>query len=430
MTLTSLGRKTRTNEHIIGRSSGIKHLVFLQGHRCNQKEIPISGASPRKCGQICSAPLTAPGALPHDILDRIISHVTQVSAKKNLVLFVKFASDLFQIEVTYQCTPATNEFTLILHVPMVSNSNLLKLYEFLPLPIHFNFATNISITPDIGPTNLLAIGHSQSYQTISSSDLHACIHLGDTFFCKGRKVMETSLKRSCLGPLYTANYNAIQTKCGFMIAEAREKIFELSENTWAVYSVGTINTNEVCTVFNDATAMQIQSGDTIKIKPGCYIRMMDHMISAEESEMIEIRIKAMDWAREIKDLFCHGNKETIHQAVQGLGTRCNGEFDATILLDQLDNLQTPDSHLSFTSLAAMIGAAICTFTIGVCIWKICRGPKEPPTPTPSALPMPMQAIAPQPAAAPRASPAPVQKRAINTRAMQSNNAIPINITIT
>ncbi len=184
--------------------------------------------------------------------------------------------------------------------------------------------------------------------------------------------MEISLKNSCLGALYTANSNAIQTKCGFMIAEAQEKIFKLSENTWAVYLVGTINTNEVCTAFNDATAMQIQSGDTIKIKPGCYIQMMDHMISGEESKKIEIRIKAMDWAREITYLFCHGNKETIHQAVQGLRTRCNGKFDATIILDQLDNLQAPDSHWSFTSLAAMIGAAICIFTIGFCIWKICR----------------------------------------------------------
>jgi hypothetical protein len=39
----------------------------------------------------------APGALPHDVLDGIISHVVQVATKKNLVHFVKFASDLFQI---------------------------------------------------------------------------------------------------------------------------------------------------------------------------------------------------------------------------------------------------------------------------------------------------------------------------------------------
>jgi hypothetical protein len=147
----------------------------------------------------------APGALRHHVLDGIIDHVVNVAKRKNLVRFVKFASHLFQIEVSHLYTPATNEFTLILHIPMVANSNLLDLYEFLPLPIHFNFASNISIMPDIGQTNLLAISHSQSFQAISSTDLHACLHLGDTFFCKGRKVMETSLKRSCLGALYMAN---------------------------------------------------------------------------------------------------------------------------------------------------------------------------------------------------------------------------------
>jgi hypothetical protein len=185
----------------------------------------------------------APGALPHDILDGIIDHFVQVAKKKNLVLFVKFVLDLFQIEVSHLYTPASNECTLILHIPMVANSNLPNLYEFLPLPIHFNFASNISITLDVGPSYLLAICHSQSFQTISSADLHTCLHLGDTFFCKGRKVMETSLKRSYLGALYMANSESIQNHCRFWIAEAREKILELSENTWAVYSVGTISTN-------------------------------------------------------------------------------------------------------------------------------------------------------------------------------------------
>jgi hypothetical protein len=55
-------------------------------------------------------------------------------------------------------------------------------------------------------------------------------------------------------------------------------------------------------------------------------------------------------------------------------------------------------------------------------------------PTLSALPMLMQAITPQPVAtpkaAPKAAPAPIQKPAVNTQAVQSNNAIPINIIIT
>jgi len=89
---------------------------------------------------------------------------------------------------------------------------------------------------------------------------------------------------------------------------------------------------------NDVTKMQIQSGDTIKVKPGCYVCTMDHVISADESETFEVKIKAMDWPKEITDLFHQGNKEAIHHAVQGLKTRYNGEFNATILLDQLDHL--------------------------------------------------------------------------------------------
>ena len=133
-----------------------------------------------------------------------------------------------------------------------------------------------------------------------------------------------------------ANSQLIQNHCQFKIAEAREKIFELSENTWAVYSIGTISTNQVCPAANDVTAMQIRSGDTIKVKPGCYVRTMDHVILADELEMIEIAIKTMDWAGEITDLFHYENKDAIHQALQGLRNRYNGEFDATVLLEQLD----------------------------------------------------------------------------------------------
>jgi hypothetical protein len=162
-----------------------------------------------------------------------------------------------------------------------------------------------------------------------------------------------------------ANSHLIQTHCRFKMAEAREKIFELSENTWAVYSIGTISTNQVCPAANDITAMQIQSGDIIKVKPGCYVRTMDHVISADKSETIEIAIKTMDWAGEITDLFHYENKDAIHQAVQGLRNCYNGEFDATILLDQSDQLDQrgqsgkQDSLWTFTSPAAMIGAAIC-----------------------------------------------------------------------
>jgi hypothetical protein len=138
---------------------------------------------------------------------------------------------------------------------------------------------------------------------------------------------------------------------------------------------------------------------------------MDHIISADKSKTIEVKIKIMD-------------------AVQGLRNRYNSEFDATILLDQLDLLQIPDLHWAFALPATMIWTDICIFAMGICLWKCCRQTKDNPTPRPSAPPMPMPVITPQPATAPRTVPIPAQKTTNNNRAPRGNNAIPINITIT
>ena len=68
----------------------------------------------------------APGALPHDVLDEILNHTLAVAKKRNMVSFVNYASDLFQVEVSHLYDPKTMQFTLIVHIPLVSNANLLE----------------------------------------------------------------------------------------------------------------------------------------------------------------------------------------------------------------------------------------------------------------------------------------------------------------
>jgi hypothetical protein len=83
-----------------------------------------------------------------------------------MVSFVNYALDLFQVEVSHPYDPKMLQFTLIVHIPLISNANRLEHYKFLLLPIHFNFTANISIAPDVRQNHLLAIGHSKSIQTI------------------------------------------------------------------------------------------------------------------------------------------------------------------------------------------------------------------------------------------------------------------------
>jgi len=134
----------------------------------------------------------------------------------------------------------------MLHVLLVTPHNLMPLFKFIPLLVHFDFSGNISVTPEVSTNNMITVGHSQSYQLISSSDLQTCNKMGETYFCKGRNVLLTDLTKTCLGALYLADAKNIHDCCKFSIGRAQEKIFCLDSNTYVVYSLGKINTNHVC----------------------------------------------------------------------------------------------------------------------------------------------------------------------------------------
>jgi hypothetical protein len=109
-----------------------------------------------------------------------------------------------------------------------------------------------------------------------------------------------------------AKAEAIQTTCRSKVTEATEKIIDLAENTWAVFSTGMINTNQVCQAKNMIQTQQIKSGNMVSINPGCYVWTMDHMILVNESETMEIQKKTMDWTGELMESFGRANTEGIH----------------------------------------------------------------------------------------------------------------------
>ncbi len=80
-----------------------------------------------------------PGALSTDILNTIIQHIKDVTSKNNFHNFVHQPLDLYKLEVSFIHRQEKETVIIILHVPFIKADNLLLLYEFIPLPIHFNF---------------------------------------------------------------------------------------------------------------------------------------------------------------------------------------------------------------------------------------------------------------------------------------------------
>jgi len=340
----------------------------------------------------------SPGALDHEALVAAVKYVNEIAQNSDMLSFVHKPSDLFLVETSYIYKPEDKTFVLVLHVPLVTPHNLMPLYEFIPLPVHFNFSGNVSVTPEVGINNMIAVGHSQSYQELSSTDLQGCNKMGETYFCKGRNVLLTDLTKTCLGALYLADNKNIQGRCKFSIGGAQEKIFRLDSNTYVVYSLGKISTNHVCPKAKTISAVQISSGQTVRINPSCYIRTMDHIITADDSEEIAIHSKWLDWTWTLGQLFQQSENEVVTTAIAKLRTKISGKFDAEVLLHELETMtkeakelakEVPFNHWIFTSPGAMIGATLVCLFILFCCWRLCRSnTSAPPIPYPTAPPAP------------------------------------------
>jgi hypothetical protein len=337
----------------------------------------------------------SPGALHHDVLLEIIIYINYIALNSELLLFIHQPSDLFLVKTSYIYKPDENTFVLVLHVPLVAPHNLMPLFKFIPLPVHFNFSGNMSVTPEVGTNNMIAVGHSQSYQLISTSDLQMCNKMGEIYFSKGRNILLMDLTKTCLGALYLSDAKNIQDRCKFSIGGAQEKIFRLDSNTYVVYSLGKINTNHVCPKANSISAIQISSGHMVRINPSCYVRTMDHIITADDSEEIEIHSKWLDWTSTLGQLFQQPENKKVTEAIDRLPMKISGKFNAEILINELEKMTKEAKvntfdHWKFTTPGAMIGGVVISILLLFCCWRICQnsGNNTNQCPAPSAPPAP------------------------------------------
>ena len=137
-----------------------------------------------------------------------------------------------------------------------------------PNPRHKRFFGAVLATAALGFTSANRISIIEDERKIATLDHKTDygVHLGDTFFCKGRRELRTDTEQECLTSLYFGAMDHIRRNCGFKIAQAREQIFEVQENTWLIFPMGPMVTNQVCKK-KKMTPIKINSGNPPAYKP-------------------------------------------------------------------------------------------------------------------------------------------------------------------
>jgi hypothetical protein len=175
---------------------------------------------------------------------------------------------------------------------------------------------------------------------------------GRDLLLQGRNVLLTDLTKTCLRATDLTSDRSIQWRCKFSISRAQEKIFCSDSNMYVVHSLRKISSNHVCPKVKTISAVQISSGQTVRIKASCFIWTMVHIITADDSKEIEIHSNWLDWTWTLGQLFQQPENEVVTAAIEKLCTKNSGKFYAEVLLHDLKTMvkENTTDHWTFTTM--------------------------------------------------------------------------------
>ena len=347
----------------------------------------------------------SPLIFPNDVLKNVKTHIDQFAEKRELKSFVNHISDLYQLEASFVYQPNNKTFNIILHVPFVKHEYLLELHQYIPFPLAQSFSSNHTLTPKVGDKDILAFGHMNTFKILSATDLSACHHMGDTYFCKGRNVLQTKMETTCLGSIFARHLSGMKTFCDFELTPRIEQVFELSKNKWQIFSLNYFTTTKVCQ--KSVTPVTISYSTEVELDPGCKMLLQSNILYAEEEEEAGLEPVLFSWKWNITSVFPEIPIEQFSKAMQsmhkyGLHTvRANdiiqhlqtANFAAQIPDFLSGLLKNPFNYSSGIMSLACIALAI--YGIIRCVRQPVNNNNQQSVPSAPMQPMPMHFVYPQ-----------------------------------
>ena len=102
----------------------------------------------------------SPGALTTGTMEAILQHAKDIAKHRQFINLVEKTADIHSLEVSSVYYPEKEELVLWIHIPFVAKQHLMKMPQFVPLPLIHDFGCNYSLVPKVGHEDILAIAHT------------------------------------------------------------------------------------------------------------------------------------------------------------------------------------------------------------------------------------------------------------------------------
>ena len=221
--------------------------------------------------------------------ERIVSRTKELKME----LLIEQPSDLFQIEVSYFFDGS--DISLLLHIPMAAPNSLLRLQCFLPFPLSFTETHFLMPRPS---KKLFAIssGEPRLSLELDEADLEGCYRLNSLHLCERLGVLSKKTDRTCLGALYTQDFDRATALCRMDVVAPSERVLQLGNNRYLVYATHSFTAHISCRNFT-ANEHHFKAGvNRIRVSPSCSLSLQDHVIYADSALEMDNQIREISWS--------------------------------------------------------------------------------------------------------------------------------------
>lgn len=256
-------------------------------------------------------------------------------------LIIKNPTDIFQLEMSYFFDG--NQITLLLHVPLVPEESMLRLIKIHPFPLPLS--EHFAIVPDISNEILAISAHSIQYSVqFPATDLLGCHQVNEIHLCQGKGVLNKRMSSTCLGALYTQNFQQASKLCPMKIIEKEETIYKLNNNQYLIFSPLGQTVTIRCKDAKSHEELVPKGISNFHLEEGCRTDLTDHLLIADYNINLETTIRHVALPREENMDIPHLSNDELEKHLKTLHRR--GIYQPTIneivesFFEQIDDNET------------------------------------------------------------------------------------------
>jgi hypothetical protein len=224
-------------------------------------------------------------------LQHLYLQIKKTVANTGYQLLTEQPSDLFQLETSYFYN--VNSLQLLVHVPMVPNGSLLRLFRLIPFPIPI---TKQHVLTPIVKDDVLALSAGMVRQSaiISHNKLQTCHNVNNIYLCDKQGVLKTDILTTCLGALYQQEFNIAQKLCPFQVSNAEETVKQLLNNWFIVFTTRKMMAPVTC--YNGTNSeLSLHAGvKKFYLSPGCQTKLDQHFVISDMSLRVDSDIMTFE----------------------------------------------------------------------------------------------------------------------------------------